>query len=126
MIVKPSQGIGAVLKKYSKIVINEKEYHSLDEVPEHLRALLKDQVGEALKTPGKTITSSKMFDLPLDKIPEEMRKKIIEEIGATKEENRDIGFTSQTGQGMTTVSSTPAIKWILVAMAFAALIYSML
>lgn len=113
-----------MFKKYSKIIVNEKEYHSLDEVPEHLRALAQDQISEALKTPGKTIT--KKIDLPFDKIPEEMREKIIEEMGVFKEGKRDIGFTYQTGQGITTVSSTQAIRWILVAMAVAILIYSIL
>lgn len=115
-----------MFKKYSKIVINEKEYQSLDEVPEHLRSLLKNQIADLMKTPGKTITRSKTFNLSPDKIPEEMRKKILEEMGVGKDGDHDIDFTFQTGKGVSQFSSTPAIVWILAAIAIAAFIYSML
>jgi hypothetical protein len=112
------------MKAEFKVVVNGHEYHSLDEMPEQLRSLVKDAVKtgvkQALTNPGATqLNFKKSFKLRLgeDAAPLEMQPPI--------ESPEEYRLSMQMRQGGSVPDATawePALTVALVLVAFATVI----
>lgn len=112
-----------MLERHTKIVINGKEYRSLDEVPARLRPLLQGQIEEAMKNPGKTITNEKKFEIPLDQFSAKEVDEMFRSAQGRPVRNFNFGFEIQPKGGGKSLSLLGVLGWIVAVIAIAAVFY---